>query len=110
MNIKKSICLLFSICLLSACGGGGGGHAGGDGSGSSGINNPVVFPDRNLESAIRVSIGKPTGEIYASDLQNLYTLEATARGIQNLESRIDGDVHKSINTQAYLRTTRGLNF
>ena len=46
--------------------------------------NDVIFPDPNLEAAIREAIGKPTGVILQSDLDTLVTLEATNRGITNL--------------------------
>ena len=44
----------------------------------------VVFPDPNLEAAIREAIGKPTGDIYQSDLVGLTTLDADSRGIADL--------------------------
>ncbi|MCC6489217.1 MAG: SBBP repeat-containing protein, partial [Candidatus Hydrogenedentes bacterium] len=45
----------------------------------------VTFPDPNLEAAIREAIGKPTGHIYDTDLVGLTTLNASGRGIVNLE-------------------------
>jgi len=45
----------------------------------------VSFPDPNLEQAIRDVIGKPTGDIYDSDLVGLTELDASERGIANLE-------------------------
>jgi len=44
----------------------------------------VTFPDPNLETAIREAIGKPTGDIYQSDLVGLTGLDASSRGIVNL--------------------------
>ena len=48
----------------------------------------VTFPDPNLEAAIRDAIGKPTGDIYQSDLSTdnggLTTLNADRRGIVDL--------------------------
>ena len=44
----------------------------------------VHFPDPNLEAAIREAIGKPTGNIYQSDLVGLTFLDASKRGINNL--------------------------
>jgi len=44
----------------------------------------VVFPDSNLEAAIREAIGKPTGPIYESDLQGLTSLSATHQSISDL--------------------------
>ncbi|MCP4110033.1 MAG: hypothetical protein GY749_31680 [Desulfobacteraceae bacterium] len=45
----------------------------------------IVFPDSNLEAAIREAISKPSGSITASDLQSLSSLDASERGISNLE-------------------------
>jgi hypothetical protein len=44
----------------------------------------VVFPDLNLEAAIREEIGKPTGDVYSSDLHELTSLNATERAIADL--------------------------
>jgi hypothetical protein len=44
----------------------------------------VAFPDPNLEGKIREAIGKPTGDIYESDLLSLTTLTADGRGIVSL--------------------------
>ena len=44
----------------------------------------VTFPDPNLEAAIREAIGKPTGDIYQSDLAGLISLDASNRGIVDL--------------------------
>ena len=44
----------------------------------------VIFPDPNLEAAIRETIGKPTGDIYQSDLVGLTELWADNRGISDL--------------------------
>ncbi|MCB2230315.1 leucine-rich repeat domain-containing protein [bacterium] len=44
----------------------------------------VGFPDVALESAIREAIGKPTGDIYRSDLTSLDTLIADGQGISSL--------------------------
>ncbi|MFC2095541.1 leucine-rich repeat domain-containing protein [Candidatus Bipolaricaulota bacterium] len=45
----------------------------------------VDFLDPNLELAIRVAIGKPTGEIRGTDLIGLVHLAARGRSITNLE-------------------------
>ena len=45
----------------------------------------VYFPDRGLNAAIRKAIGKPTGDIYASDLAGLPYLQASIRNISDLE-------------------------
>ena len=48
-------------------------------------DDPVVtFPDANLEAAIREAIGKPAGDIYASDLDGLTLLDAQTRSISDL--------------------------
>jgi len=44
----------------------------------------VTFPDPNLEAAIRDAIGKPTGDIYQSDLDGLTSLSASSRSIVSL--------------------------
>ena len=44
----------------------------------------VVFPDANLEAAVRMAIGKPTGAIYPSDLEGLTGLHASGRNITDL--------------------------
>jgi Leucine-rich repeat (LRR) protein len=47
--------------------------------------DPVVtFPDTNMEAAIRVAISKPVGDIHASELAILTTLDANGKGIINL--------------------------
>jgi len=47
--------------------------------------DPVVtFPDPNLEAAVREAIGKPTGPIYRSDLEDLTGLRAGDRNIVDL--------------------------
>jgi len=44
----------------------------------------VVFPDPALEAKIRSIIGKPTGDIYPSDLMGIINLEAYSAGITDL--------------------------
>ena len=44
----------------------------------------VNFPDPNLQAAIRQAIGKPTGDIYQSDLGNLTSLATFNRNISDL--------------------------
>jgi len=46
----------------------------------------VTFPDPNLEDAVRYAIGKPTGDIYQSDLDELTWLSAS--GLSASERRI----------------------
>jgi internalin A len=48
------------------------------------LGEVVTFPDPNLEAAIRDAIGKPTGDIYQSDLDNLTSLDAGSRNIIDL--------------------------
>jgi len=44
----------------------------------------ISFPDQNLEAAIRETVGKPTGDIYETDVENLISLYAAERGIVSL--------------------------
>jgi len=44
----------------------------------------VTFPDPNLEAVIRESIGKPTGDIYESDLEGLTYVDGHERDIVDL--------------------------
>ena len=44
----------------------------------------AVFPDENLEAAVREATGKPEGPIYAADLEALTSLSVPGRGIINL--------------------------
>jgi Leucine-rich repeat (LRR) protein len=44
----------------------------------------VTFPDPNLEAAIRDATGKPTGDIYQSNLLDLTSLDANIKNISNL--------------------------
>ncbi len=53
-------------------------------SSTPGLAVVVDFPDENLEAVIRVAIGKPTGDIYDSDLVDLAWLWASSRDISNL--------------------------
>jgi transglutaminase-like putative cysteine protease len=48
---------------------------------SSGIE--VVFPDPNLDAAIRAAINKPEGVIYTADLENIIVFDAHETGIKN---------------------------
>jgi hypothetical protein len=48
------------------------------------ITPDVTFADPNLEAAVREAVGKPTGKIYASDLERLTSLNATESNITNL--------------------------
>jgi Leucine-rich repeat (LRR) protein len=43
-----------------------------------------IFPDENLEAAVREAIGKPEGPIYLSDLEGLTSLDASERDITDL--------------------------
>jgi len=44
----------------------------------------VVFPDPNLEAAIRMAINKPEGAIYAADLDGLKSLDAREKSIKDI--------------------------
>jgi Leucine-rich repeat (LRR) protein len=48
------------------------------------VANVVLFPDPNLEAAIREAINKPEGAIYASDLEELKGLDASDREIRDI--------------------------
>ena len=48
------------------------------------FEEPVIFPDPNLNAAIRAAIYKPTGDIYASDLVHLTGLWARDSAIADL--------------------------
>ena len=48
-------------------------------------DDPVVtFPDAKLDAAIREAIGKPTGDIYQSDLEGLTSLDASGKSISDI--------------------------
>lgn len=44
----------------------------------------ISFKDQNLESAVRQTIKKDTGDIYYSDVKDIYTLDASNRSISDL--------------------------
>ncbi|HEC93093.1 MAG TPA: leucine-rich repeat domain-containing protein, partial [Candidatus Atribacteria bacterium] len=44
----------------------------------------VTFPDKNLENAIREKIGKNSGPIYESDLEQINRLEANGKNIKSV--------------------------
>lgn len=45
----------------------------------------VNIPDANFEQAVRNTIGKPTGDIYASDVNQLTSFEAKEKNIASIE-------------------------
>lgn len=47
-------------------------------------NVPVSFADAHLDSVVRLSIGKQTGQLYRADLMNLVFLDANSRSITSL--------------------------
>ncbi len=47
--------------------------------------DPVVFPDPNLEAAVRDALNKPSGDVTCADMQSLSELKANRRAIENLE-------------------------
>ncbi|NQT48188.1 MAG: leucine-rich repeat domain-containing protein, partial [Chloroflexi bacterium] len=59
----------------------------------------VTFSDPDLEAVIREAIGKPTGDIYQSDLASLTILDAAVKDIQSL----DGLQYCSGLTELYLQ-------
>ncbi|MFC1927846.1 leucine-rich repeat domain-containing protein [Chloroflexota bacterium] len=58
----------------------------------------ISFPDQNLQAAIREAVGKPTGDIYEADVENLTSLYAPERGIVTLT----GLEHAASLTHLYL--------
>lgn len=58
----------------------------------------ISLPDQNLEAAIREAVGKPTGDIYEADVENLTSLYAAERGIVSLT----GLEHATSLTHLYL--------
>jgi Leucine-rich repeat (LRR) protein len=44
----------------------------------------VVFPDLNLDAAIRAAINKPEGTIYIADLEGLKSLDASEKSIKDI--------------------------
>ena len=58
----------------------------------------ISIPDQNLEAAIREAVGKPTGDIYETDVENLTSLYAAERGIITLT----GLEHATSLTHLYL--------
>jgi internalin A len=49
------------------------------------VNPAVNFPDSGLDAVVRGAIGMPTGQIYASNLTTLTSLDAQSHGIANLD-------------------------
>jgi len=44
----------------------------------------IVFPDPNLDAAVRAAINKPDGAIYSMDLDGLKELDASSKDIKNI--------------------------
>ncbi|HPC89416.1 MAG TPA: leucine-rich repeat domain-containing protein [Methanothrix sp.] len=53
-------------------------------TGMSESDEVVVFPDPNLDAAIRTAINKPEGSIYAADLVDLNVLHSNSSSIKDL--------------------------
>ncbi|WP_432664888.1 leucine-rich repeat domain-containing protein [Wukongibacter baidiensis] len=49
------------------------------------LDEVINFTDANLESVIRRKIGKPTGDIYKSEIESILNINAEQEGISNLE-------------------------
>ena len=47
--------------------------------------DPVVFPDPDLEGAVRDALNKPSGDVTCADMASLTTLEARNRSVDDLE-------------------------
>ena len=54
----------------------------------------VVFPDPNLEAAIRAAINKPNGAIYAADLDGLKSLDASNLNSGTINNHGSDDIGK----------------
>ncbi len=44
----------------------------------------IIFPDKNLEAAVRAVLHEPKGELNDANLMNVYVLEAAGKDIRNL--------------------------
>jgi len=81
-KLRVWICLLVVMALMLAIGllavAGTPGPVQADG------NPVVIFPDPNLETAIREAIDKPVGDIYQSELEDLTEFSAEQGGIVNI--------------------------
>ena len=53
--------------------------------GETNCTDPVVFPDPNLEAAVRDALNKPSGDVTCADMQSLTELNARNRSIEDLE-------------------------
>ncbi len=53
-------------------------------AGMIGCGAEELIPDANLRAVIREEIGKPTGDIYPSDLAGLTYLDASSRDISDV--------------------------
>ncbi|WP_432406911.1 leucine-rich repeat domain-containing protein [Wukongibacter sp. M2B1] len=49
------------------------------------LNEQINFEDSNIESAVREAIDKPSGEIYAKDVEEIEELSLSKKGISSLE-------------------------
>jgi hypothetical protein len=74
-RVKLWVCLFFAIITLALL----------LPAGVISAADPVVnFPDTSLQAIIRENIKKPTGDIHQSDLENIYSLQASSENIGNL--------------------------
>jgi Leucine-rich repeat (LRR) protein len=49
------------------------------------LNDPVIFENNQLESAVRDLLGKPTGELYERQLMTIVKFDASNKSITNLD-------------------------
>src|SRR5262249_53272663 len=63
-------------------------------------SQPVNIPDPNLETAIRVALNKPSGQITDADMLTLTTLDASGRGITNLSGLEAAENLQTLNLSA----------
>jgi hypothetical protein len=67
---SRIACVLAGVWMVAVCA-----------FGQSAVN----IPDDGLEAAVRANLGKPTGEILDTDMQGITNLNASDRGIVDLE-------------------------
>ncbi len=48
-------------------------------------DSPIKFKDKSLEESVRATIKKPSGDVYKFDVQDIFSLDLSAKGITNVE-------------------------
>lgn len=46
---------------------------------------PIKFKDKSLEESVRATIKKPSGDVYKFDVQDIFSLDLSAKGITNVD-------------------------